>query len=119
MRPLSVSNDGNANTFLTCSFTTAGPIIAVTVRASVQDAVADNITCTGVSGFLTGSNESIPKAAALSANGAQSSLKWKAADFNGAPSTFPGSNRFSMTCALAPGVGINDAEVQFREDVGA
>jgi len=118
MRTLSVANEDKGSWYVTCAFTSDGAIVRATVWASTQDGSAHNLTCVGISGFQTGANQYVVKQASLSANGGRSAMQWNTADFSGNSRSFPGEGRFSVSCALPPGVGINDAELEFREDVG-
>lgn len=124
-RPLAVQNEGAANAFVTCSFTSQGGWgSGVTNPTSVQvyfnaTSGADvELSCTGVSGYQNDANQYIVKSVVLPASGGQRALTWTAADFEGAPGNFP-SGLFSISCALAPGVGINDSRVVFSEEIGA
>ena len=123
-RPLAVQNEGETNSFVTCSFTSQGNFGAnpsnptgVTMYLNTSGGAAVSVTCTGVSGYQGGANQYITKTATLAATGTQSTFAWSSADFTGAPAIFP-SGLFSVSCALPPGVAINDSYVTFVEDVG-
>jgi hypothetical protein len=118
-RPLAVQNEGNASAFVTCSFAaqyTPLEFVAVHVRNS-SDAAA-TITCTGVtSGIGNVSPEYVTKTEPVPASGSVN-LTWSGPDFAGAPASLPGQGLFSVSCSLAPDVGINQSFVLFHEDVG-
>ncbi len=121
-RPLAVQNEGTTNAFVTCSFlmqtggTTASTPTRVDVWAQNQTAAAQDLTCTMVTGFATGTNQFVTKTVTLAANGVQNVLSWVPANFTGG--VFPDGDPLSISCNLLPGVGINDSYVTFPEDVG-
>lgn len=110
-RPLAVQNEGNAAAFVTCSFASQGGIQAVTsVDVWFASAVSTALSCTGVAG-VDGNAEYIVKSVQLPANKVQGHLRWALIDTESL-------NLFSISCNLAPGVGIQDSYVSFVEDVG-
>ena len=116
-RPLAIQNEGTSNAFVTCAFTSQAEATSVVMYFAGFDNLAHDVTCTGVTGFNRGLNQFVTKTVTLPASDS-SSLAWAPADFAGGSSTFPDA-RFSVSCNLAPGVGINDAGIAFNEDVGA
>lgn len=123
-RPLAVQNEGGANAFVTCSFTSQGSSSAhtsnpnrVAVYFNTISGTSTTINCTGISGYATGSNQFIPKSVVVPASGNQLSISWRASDFEGAPANMP-SGLFSISCVLPPGGAINDTYVYFSEEIG-
>lgn len=116
-RPLAIQNEGSSNAFVTCAFTSQAEATSVIMYFAGVDNVAREITCTGVTGFNKGLNQFVTKTIALPAS-VSSSMTWSPADFSGGSSTFPDA-RFSVSCNLTPGVGINDSGIGFNEEVGA
>lgn len=123
-RPLAVQNEGASNAFVTCSFTSQGGTSAsatnptsVLVYFNTISGTDTQINCTGVTGYVSGTNEFVVKATTAPASGQQTSMLWNAADFAGAPETFP-SGMFSISCNLPPGAAINDSRVSFSEEIG-
>lgn len=77
------------------------------------------ISCTGVTGFDTGFNESVTKTVVAPANGGQVNLAWRGVDFGGAPAEIPDDGLFSVSCTLPAGAVINDSYINFEEDIAA
>lgn len=124
-RPLALQNEGTSSAFVSCAFSSLTPgsgvngfISKVVVYAASNDGAAHLISCTGVSGYNGGTNQYIPKSRQVLANGQQAELIWYAFEFSGSPGVFP-SAIFSVSCNLEPGVGLNDTQILFDEDVGA
>lgn len=119
-RPLAVQNEGSSNAFITCSLLAQGlnTITLAGIYAASNDGAAHSLTCTGITGYNTGTNEAVVKTVELPASGGQVQLVWEAGDFDGAPAVFP-SSLFNVSCNLAPGVGLNDIYTSFSEDVGS
>ena len=123
-RPLAVQNEGTSNAFVTCAFTGeydfAGfyNTTSYTMYARSNDGAAHDLSCTGVTGYATGTNEFVVKTVSLPADGSQQSLQWTGADFADATATI-NYETFATSCNLLPGVGLNDTYVDFNEDVGA
>lgn len=124
-RPLAVQNEGNANSFVTCAFTSQGGYGAsvtnptsVVVWVNASGGAEVTINCTGVSGYQDNpGNEFIVKSVVAPASGSQVSLTWNAADFEGAPATFP-YGAFAISCNLPSGGAINDSRMTFAEEIG-
>lgn len=116
-RPLAVQNEGGNNAFVTCSYLSQKDIIVATMNVHNDGAVAQNLACTGVSGTHNGSdNEYVVKTVSIPSNGTRT-MQWLPSDFSGAPTVFPDS-RFSISCNLLPGIGLNVSALGFYEDVG-
>lgn len=117
-RPLAVQNEGAEAAFVTCAFTAQssglGPVTVIAANTGSSDAT---LTCTGVTGYNTGSNEYASKTIVVPASGWQG-MQWTGADFDGAPALIPGSGLFGISCKLPPGVGIGNSSVSFSEDIG-
>jgi hypothetical protein len=77
-----------------------------------------SLTCTGVSGYLTGPNEFVTKTISLDAAGSLTGIIWFAGDFAGSPTVFPSQGQFSASCNLEPGVALGVYFVNGTEDVG-
>lgn len=117
-RPLAVQNEGDALSFVTCSFTSQGIFSSVDVYFSSNDNAAHSIECTGVSGYQSSQlNEYVVKQVDVPASGAQKLITWQGSDFANSPTDLP-SARFSILCKLPPGAGINDSELKYTQDVG-
>jgi len=82
-RPLAVQNEGAEGAFVTCAFTAQssglGPVTVVAANTGSSDAT---LTCTGVTGYNTGSNEYASKTIVVPASGWQA-MQWTGADFDG------------------------------------
>jgi hypothetical protein len=118
-RPLAVQNEGTTDSFITCSYTAQGGPGMTRVIAeftNTNDGVRF-MSCTGVSGYTGFAQTEYLVKSVLMEPGAMNSLVWDAADFEGAPTSFP-SVTFSISCNLLPGIGINRSRVDFIEDVG-
>jgi len=124
-RPLAVQNEGTAPAYVTCSFYApgaAGGLKSVLVYASVNDQVADTLTCTGVSGVAAAHDTTYSlKSLNLVAGGAQANpqfMEWLPSDVNPPdpfdPNTFTYYN-FNINCNLNPGVGINNIDVYYDD----
>lgn len=123
-RPLAVQNEGASSSFVTCSFTSQGSTslsatnpTSVLVYFNTISGTDTEISCTGVTGYVSGTNEFVVKSATAPASGSQTSMTWNAADFAGAPANIP-SGMFSISCNLPPGAAINDTRVSFSEEIG-
>lgn len=115
-RPLAIQNEGNATAFVTCAFRSqvyATELQAFTLAFASFDGATHSVSCTGITGYNSGTNQYVVKTATVPATG-QSALSWIPADFGGAFNY----NLLSVSCSLQPGVGINQTIVNLREDVG-
>lgn len=115
-RPLAVQNEGGISAFVTCAFLTDQFNASVDdfgVYASTTNGQAATLNCTAVVGYQTGGPLYAAKSVELSESGAQSSIYWSEEDFGGPIST---SQPVSLSCSLAPGVGLND--MYFNYDDG-
>jgi hypothetical protein len=86
-RPLAVQNEGPSVVFVTCSFSTSGPITSVKIKASSIDGTARTISCTSVNGNAD-SEPSLFVDKTTTVTGSLRSLIWAPGDF-GADETFP------------------------------
>jgi len=126
-RPLSVQNEGDQVAFVTCSLTSQGSLagqspanpIAVDFLLSNTSSTAVEVTCTGVSGGIQepAIQYLVKQVTVFPAGGAVAFMSWRRNDFPGGPEHFPGG-MFSVSCALPPGVGINESRVSFFEEIG-
>lgn len=124
-RPLAVKNEGTTPAFITCSYTSQGsdagssPRNPTNVQVYFRNTSGTNqtLSCTGVSGY----DNTVPVAQYIVKSTELGpflgTLNWNAADFAGAPAVFP-NGLFSISCALAPGVSIQESIVVFVEEVG-
>lgn len=123
-RPLAVQNEGTTEAFLTCNFISQGREYAsvdnptwLMAWFSARDGVAREIRCTLVTGFGTGNNTYIAKAATLAADGTLRPLGWSGGDFgDGSVAQMP-SGAISLSCMLPPGVAMHDHKLVFGERV--
>ena len=116
-RPLTVQNEGSAPAFVTCSFTSEGPVTNAYVYVNSFDSAVHTVTCTGVNGYMTWSgNAYAPKSIDVQADGGQEVIEWDPADFGGT-TTFP-TGYFSVSCALPPGAGVNDIGIVNNVEIG-
>lgn len=119
-RPLAVQNEGDGLAYVTCSFE-FDAVGAVNNAATLVDTYFTNnndtpvdISCTAVTGWQTSDNEYVAMQATLAPDGAeQGNLYWVGTDFDGGGLE---SGLVSISCALPPGVGINDTYVWWEED---
>lgn len=117
-RPLAVQNEGTGTAFVTCSFIGNN---ATTRRLSLyfinNSAAAQNVSCTMVDGFDTGSTNFGTKSVSVVANRAnQANIAWDAATDN---ANVNYSDLVNVSCQLPPGTGINDTYNYYPQDVGA
>lgn len=120
-RPVSVQNEGSSNAFVTCSF----GIDVVDPQASqgilgadlyFHSDVAGSVTCTGVAGW-NGVQGTAVKTLALTGGGQTADpMSFTPADF---PDGQMGTGLLSVSCNLAPGVGIDDTYVGFDDGEAA
>lgn len=121
-RPLAVQNVGNADAFVTCSFTSQGGYngsdtqrVSMWFRAT--GGAAATISCTAVTGYDTGFNEFVTKTVVAPASGQQVNIAWRGVDFEDAPAEIIDDGLFSVSCTLPAGTAINDSYINFAEDV--
>lgn len=115
-RPLAIQNEGTAAAFVSCAFrsqVSATELQAFTLAFASFDGATHSVSCTGITGYNTGTNQYMVKTVTVPATG-QSALSWIPADFGGAFNY----NLLSVSCSLQPGAGINQTIVNLREDVG-
>lgn len=114
-RPLALQNEGDVNSFVTCSFNNPGNnaggsrISSVTVYLQNAAAGARTVSCTAVNTaagadadetlYATRSIQ-VPRDA-----GGSTALEFVSGDFPGAPILMPGDS-VSVSCNLLPGTGI-------------
>ena len=116
-RPLSVQNEGSTPAFVTCSFTSEGPVTSAYLYVNSFDGAVHTVTCTGVNGYMTrATNAYVPKSIEVPADGGQEFIEWEPADF-GETTEFP-SGYFSVSCALPPGAGVNDIGIVNNVEIG-
>ncbi len=123
-RPHAVQNEGTGDAFITCSYPSGeGRVVAGSPTTRVWQYLVNisaspvTITCTGVAGTPTTSFV-VVKSLEVPANSSASQISWFAADFPGAPATFPGNGAFSASCLLPPGAGVRQAFIDSVEDIG-
>ncbi len=116
-RPLSVQNEGSTNAFITCSFSSQGQPTAAGVYVNSIDGAVHTVTCTGVTSYLTATNQYSVKSVDVGPGTGQEEIAWVPADFTGTTTNFP-SSYFSVSCGLPPGTGVNDIYVSFSEEIG-
>lgn len=116
-RPLAVQNEGTSTVGVTCSFEldvsdgifALGPL---DIWLYNGDTTAKTVTCTGVSGYQTGTNEYVAKSVTIDP-GEQGSVSWTLSDFPGG--SWASSLLISANCQLPPKVGINDSYLNWGE----
>lgn len=116
-RPLAVQNEGTANTFVTCSFSSEydvddqRQVSYFGAWMSNRSSTPKVVTCTGVAGYDGYSdNVYVAQTVTVPANSAgQSNIFFEPAD-NGGEGYYP---LVSMSCAIPPGIGINDTYVGY------
>lgn len=119
-RPLAVQNEGAINAFVTCAFLsdqTNDSVSSFGLYARTSGGADVNLTCTAVMGYDTGTVEFSSQSVVLPADGEQESIYWDASDFPVAGLVDP-DLPISVSCSLAPGVGLNDMYFNSVEDVG-
>lgn len=123
-RPLAVQNEGTGAAFITCSYPSGeGRVVGGSPTTRVWQYLVNisaspvTITCTGVAGSPA-SSEAVVKSIEVPANSSAAQISWFAADFPGAPATFPGNGAFSASCLLPPGAGVRNSFVDSVEDIG-
>ncbi len=123
-RPLAVQNEGSGDAFITCSYPSgegrfAGGSPTTRVWQYMVNISANpvTVTCTGVAGSPASSFQ-VVKSVVVPANSSTAEISWFAADFPGAPTTFPGNGAFSASCLLPPGAGVRTSFVDSVEDIG-
>ncbi|MGH8033375.1 MAG: hypothetical protein ACREO8_13705 [Luteimonas sp.] len=114
-RPLAVQNEGTSNAFVTCSyeadsFASLNGILVLDTFFTNNSANTVQLTCVAVSGFQEGTNEYIAKTTVIEA-GQQGNPSWEAVEV---PSGLLDS-LINISCALPPGVSINDSTVVWDE----
>lgn len=118
-RPLAVQNEGSRNTFVTCSFefdsgnaVDFAATMVDTYFTNLSDEEAD-VTCTAVTGWQGGENEYVSFTTPVAPEGEeQGNLFWVGDDFEGGGLE---TGLVSISCALPPGVGVNDTYVYWDE----
>lgn len=115
-RPLAVQNEGSKASFVTCSFevdayAAENGVLALDTYFTNTTAAPVSLTCTAVSGFAGGTNEFSSQTVSL-VPGTQTEVFWEAGDFTNG--LFDGL--ISISCALPPGVGVNDTYAVWDED---
>jgi hypothetical protein len=116
-RPLAVQNEGTANAFVTCSFSSE---YDVDDRRQVsyfgawminKSTTPKTVSCTGVAGYDSyDGNVYVSRTITLPANGTtQGEMFFEPVD-NGGQGYYP---LVSMSCSIPPGVGINDTYVGY------
>jgi len=115
-RPLSVQNEGSTNAFITCSFSSQGAPTAAGVYVNSIDGAVHTVTCTGVTSYMTATNQYVVKSIDVGPSTDQELISWAPADFAGT-TNFP-SSYFSVSCGVPPGAGVNDIYVDFNEEIG-
>ncbi|MBC7988410.1 MAG: hypothetical protein H7Y19_02355 [Luteimonas sp.] len=112
-RPLAMVNEGTTNATINCAFELErseqlGQIVALYLSNSTAAAV--NATCTGISGWEgrtddggAAINEYVPLQLVVPAGGQSEAFVWFDTDFDNGT-----GGLISVSCALPPGVAVND-----------
>lgn len=109
-RPLATQNEGTSSAYVSCAMHSAGGVTDVLLYVAGMDATPRMVSCTAVAGFNTGSVQYLTKTTTVT-NAAQSVLQWSNTEF---PQTDLGS-RFSVSCLLSPGTGVNDYSLVWED----
>lgn len=119
-RPLGLTNEGNADSFVTCTFFGTGVAGRSTEHIAVVVAnagpTATTVTCTLVDEFASGSASTAtywPKTSSLLITGNYSTLEWLPASA-GAPATI---TRAAVQCRLPPRTTLHYIWTRYWEDV--
>ena len=123
-RPLGLTNEGTATTFVTCTFQgddTANGRGATQIEANVSLAgtVAAAITCTLVDGLASGTGAAATyttRSAAAFPNAFGNSIAWVPADLAGAPSRI---TQPAIQCGLPPAATLHYLGRYYDENVGS
>lgn len=123
-RPLAVQNEGEANAFVTCAYTSdtqssGNPGTSSFVASFINNSPAQmTVTCTAVVGFSSGSATYITKESPIILPGgvATSSIAWTSAD-NGGVAYAP-NLPVNLSCNLPPGAGIATLTITHAVDIG-
>ena len=113
-RPLAIQNEGTATSFITCAFEfdTGNAIdnsaLLVDTYFTNNNTVATSLTCTAVTGWQGGDNEYVSLTEEIAPGEQSLDMVWYAADFVGGGLA---TGLVSISCNLAPGVGVNDSYV--------
>jgi hypothetical protein len=111
-------NDGTAGTFVICGLwkPVADNYISATIYLGNAASTILDVTCTGVNGDASGSQQYVSKTiGAWPASGA--SISFDPGDFGGS-SDIPGGYNFSITCALPPHTSIERVRSVILRDIG-
>ena len=87
------------------------------IYLSTADGAAHDVTCTGVNGDGSGTQQYVSKSIHV-VTGTPSATVFSAADFGGSTS-IPGGYNFSITCALPPHAAIERVSTHIFRDIGA
>jgi len=119
-RPLAVQNEGATPSFVTCSFLTGynpedwRQVNYFGFWLVNSTSTAKTVTCTGVAGFDTGTeNTYVSKQVTVAPNRAEQASMFFSAEDNDGLGYYP---MVSMSCSIPPGVGINDTYVGYLVD---
>lgn len=121
-RPKAVQNEGTSTAFVTCAWTSQGVHgvgagenpRGLMVRFSVPDGVTRNVSCTVVLGTITEDLPTLTVSRTVGA-GAYQTITLTPQSF-GRDDEFP-HGLVSLSCALPPGMAINDSLLSFNEPV--
>jgi hypothetical protein len=113
-RPLSVQNEGRVDAFVTCSVSSQGKPIRVEILLYSFDGARHDVSCTGVSGFVSWPSTIYMPTAFYVTGTSRYGVYWDPASLG--RTSFP-SDLFSISCKIPPGAGISDLTVVFEEDV--
>lgn len=114
-RPLAVQNEGNANAFVTCAFTSQRRVRRFEIYFIAYRPGVVSITCTGIAGHSP-AGPFVTRTVTVGHTG-QGVIDWRPSHFDQGGNEFQ-SGLFSVSCTLPPGGAIADTEVAFTEDVG-
>ncbi len=115
-RPLGIQNEGTTAAYVTCALIAEDNIDAVEVYMSTIDGTENPVTCTLVSNYNLGDNEYITRTVET-IDGDFSGVVFLPEDFIDQEETFP-TSFLALSCKLAPGTGLNDIWIRYREDIG-
>ena len=112
-------NDGTATTWVICGLwkPVAENYLFATIYLRNEGGAELSVSCTGVNGDGSGTQQYASKTAAMHA-GEAGSLDFQPEDFGGSTSIPKGYN-FSVTCALPPHASIERVRSLFPRDIGA
>jgi len=112
-------NDGTATTYVICGLwkPVADNYISATIYLGNTASTILDVTCTGVNGDASGSQQYVSKSiGAWPTSGA--SISFDPGEFGGSGS-IPGGYNFSITCALPPHTSIERVRSVILRDIGA